>query len=464
MQFPIKSIFFKVLVSFLSIVFFTLIISTYIEYYNYASELPKLFTEIRTKTIAQHLSASYTRDNGWNNLNMEILRINNLESLNTIDEVSLRIIVRDQDNRTIYNSFLNLKDIKNIVLVEGKSQPVTDFKTSEQVGLVTVYISRDYLREHTKAYLRELLKSGMFKGLITALGALVLSILLSRRITRPLILLTDAVLNVKNREEGNRVSITSSDEIGRLSAVFNSMLMSLEVEKKMRKQLLSDISHEINTPLNAMRLEARGLSDGLVSKEEACRYIIGEIDSLRNIIYDLDWLAETDSGAYSLNKEDCDILKLVNDEIKRWTHKARASGNKLVVEVLQASFPLVSLDLIRINTVLSNLIDNAIKYSSQNGSIRVKVSSDNSQLIISVCDSGPAIEPGHRSLIFERFYRTGGSPGSEVPGRGLGLAIVKQIIELHEGRLWLECGEKQGNCFSFSLPLKTGEQDVQPVI
>ena len=124
MRISLKSIYFKVLASFLLIIFLTLTISTVIEYYTYASKLPVLFTEIRTKTIAQHLSSAYTRDNGWSNLNLEIQRISNLDSLNTLDEATLRIIVRDRDDRTIYNSFLNITRIENIELVEGKSQPV----------------------------------------------------------------------------------------------------------------------------------------------------------------------------------------------------------------------------------------------------------------------------------------------------------------------------------------------------
>ncbi|MBI9107012.1 MAG: HAMP domain-containing histidine kinase [Spirochaetales bacterium] len=454
MRFSIKSIYFQVLISFILIIFFTLAISTIIEYHTYSSQLPILFTEIRTKTIAQNLSSAYTRDNGWDNLDLEIQRISNLDSLNTLDESTQRIIVRDSDGKTIYNSFLNIIRIENIVLVEGESQFIIDFKTSKAVGIVTVYISQDYLLKHAHAYIIELLKSGIYKGLITAGIAFILSLLFSRRITRPVIRLTEAAQSIDVGGESNKISITSSDELGRLSSAFNSMITSLNSQRKLRKKLLTDVSHQINTPLNAIRLEARGLSDGLVSAEEASHFIIAEVDSLRNIIYDLDWLAETDSGVYTLNKVEYQLTRLIDEEVRRWVHKAEAQKLKLIITENSDKLPPVLIDVIRISTVIGNLIDNAMKYSTEGGQINIGCSLDNYQLIVSVCDDGPAIAPEHRSHIFERFYRIKKSDKPDIPGRGLGLSIVKQIVELHKGRIWLECGEEKGNCFFFSLPVK----------
>ena len=231
------------------------------------------------------------------------------------------------------------------------------------------------------------------------------------------------------------------------------MIASLKTQRDLRKQLLSDVSHEINTPLNAIRLEARGLSDGLVSAEVASHYIISEIDSLKNIVYDLDWLAETDSGIYALNKEAYQISKLITEEAKRWIPKAESRDLKLEVKENVEPLPAVRVDVVRISTVLGNLIDNAIKYSSAGGRIEINVLVNKSQLVISVCDNGPAIAPDHQSVIFERFYRAERSGRAEVPGRGLGLAIVKRIVELHKGRVWVECGKEYGNCFFFSLPV-----------
>jgi len=453
MRLSLKSIYLQVLLSFLFIIFSTLSISTVIDYYTYASQLPRLFTEIRTKTLAQHLSSTYTRDNGWENLGLEIQRLSNLESLNTLEDTSLRIIIRDRDGRTVYNSFSNITRIADNVLIEGESQPVINFKTAETVGIVTVYISQDYILEHAHSYVIDLLRSGILKGLFTAGIAFILSLLFSRRITQPLIQLTDSAQSIAEGGQSKQLSITSSNELGKLSNTFNNMLSSLKSQRELRKQLLSDVSHEINTPLNAIRLEARGLSDGLVSAEEASYHIINEVDALKNIVYDLDWLAETDSGAYILNTEEYKISRLITEEANRWSPKAEARNLKLRA-ACNNNLPSIRIDFVRISTVLGNLIDNAVKYSPSGSQITIGCTLKHSNLEISVCDDGPAIELEHQPHIFDRFYRGGGGDESGVPGRGLGLSIVKQIVELHNGSIHLECGKEKGNCFIFSLPVK----------
>ena len=316
MRFSLKSIYFQLLFSFLFIILATLTISTVFEYYTYTSHLPRVITEIRTKSIAQHLSSAYTRDKSWESLELEIQRLVNLDSLNTIDDASQRIVIRDNDGKTVYNSFTKITRIETLELIEGESQPILDFKTSETIGVVTIYISRAYVQGHAQKYVYVILQSGIYKALITAVIAFLMSIILSRHITRPVIKLTEAAQSIAEDRKSSRIRVTSSNELGRLSTAFNSMLSSLQAQKELRKQLLSNVSHEINTPLNAIRLEARGLSDGLVSSDEASFHIINEIDALKNVIYDLDWMAETDSGAVTVKKENYRISDLISEEIK----------------------------------------------------------------------------------------------------------------------------------------------------
>ena len=114
---------------------------------------------------------------------------------------------------------------------------------------------------------------------------------------------------------------------------------------------------------------------------------------------------------------------------------------------------MVEIDVIRISTVIGNLIDNAIKYSPENSRIKVNCILKQNKLIISVCDNGPAIPAEYRQDIFNRFYRVQSHDTKTSSGRGLGLSIVKQIIEMHAGEVGLECYEPSGNCFFFTLPV-----------
>ena len=113
----------------------------------------------------------------------------------------------------------------------------------------------------------------------------------SRKITAPVIKLTEAVQSVSEDGSSGRIDLRSFGEIEKLSAAFNSMIDALKFQRESRKKLIADVSHEINTPLTAIRLEAGGLRDGLVSLDEAALHIMHEVDALKNIIYDLDWLA-----------------------------------------------------------------------------------------------------------------------------------------------------------------------------
>ncbi len=453
MQLKLRSIYFQVLVYFLLIILSTLTISSLFDYYTYTSQLPRLFTEIRTKSIARHLSATYTRDAGWANLRPEVQRLINLESLNTLEDATLRIIIRDNNDKTLYNSFSNITRIENTELIEGESEQIIDFRTSETVGIVTIYISRDYIIEHSRVYILNLLKFGIYKGLITAAIAIFLSLLFSRRITRPVIKLTEAAQTITEKGSSIPVMPSSSDELGRLSRAFIQMLTSLQNQRESRKQLLSDVSHEINTPLNNIRLEARGLLDELVPSGEAALQIINEVDSLNNIVYDLDWLAETDSGEYKLNLERFPIDRLISEETARWIPQAAVRNHILAVGKLPDNLPSLNIDVIRISTVLGNLIKNAIKYSPDGSRITVGVKKNNSSIEISVCDEGQAINSDYREKIFDRFFRTGNSFENNEPGRGLGLSIAKKIAELHQGEIRLECGKDTGNCFIVMLPL-----------
>ncbi len=456
-----RSIYFRVLSAFLFIIVFALVLSTFIEMRLYASELPILFTEIRTKAAARQVSSVYTKNNGWAGMDMEIQRLSNLETLNISDNAIIRMVVRDSYHRTVFNSFSNILTLKDSILLEGESQPVINFSTGKAVGEVTLYIGRDYINEHLNDYTRNLLRSAVMKGLITGVLAVMISLIISKRITGPVIRLTAAARHISEGKNEIELKGFRDDEIGELNRTFSEMVVSLRNQRDSRRKLLTDISHEINTPLNAIRLESRALLDGLVSAHDAGRQIIAEIDSLKNVVYDLDWLAASDSGSYLLNKRAVDIQKLVREEVLRWNLKAETKGVKLKMAAGTDEIVQVYADPVKIGAVLANLISNALKYSPDNSSVYASVRLEKNSAIVCLCDNGPSIPIEVRDEIFKRnFRRPVTVNGNDAGGRGLGLSIAKEIVEMHEGKIWLESaapGEKSGNCFYFSLPAVSGK-------
>ncbi len=453
MRIFLKSIYFRVFSSFLLIIVFSLAVSSTIEYRLYASELPVLFTEIQSIAAARQISSIYTRNNSWKGMDMEIQRLSNLESLNTAEGAVIRMVVRDADERTVYNSFSNILNIEDNVLLEGESQPVINYTDSSKVGSVTLYIGEAYISAHVRDYTASLLKAAVYRGLITALLAALISLIISRRITGPVIRLTSAAVKISEGGSDIDTGSINDDEIGRLNRAFKKMVANLSSQRESRRSLLADISHEINTPLNAIKLEARALSDGLVSAGDAGAQIIAEVDSLQNVIYDLDLIAESDSGSYILKRETFDIADMIRDEAVRWQYKAEINNIRIEPDIEAGLAIIVFADSAKLGSVISNLIDNAVKYSPAGSRVKISVTENAGNINISVCDEGVPIPEEYRPLLFTRGFRV---PSLGVDrrkgGRGLGLAIAAEIARMHGGELILECGEDYGNCFRLTFP------------
>ncbi len=446
-----KTLFFRILYSFILIILLTVFLSTAIEYISTKEKLPILLTEVRTKNIAQILGANYTRDKSWDTLTEEIVWIEQ-ENTSRNNIPFMRIIIRDREGKTLYNSFTQLSLTRDSPLIEGGSVPILDFETGEIEGTVTAYIDKDYLNRETVDYIISLLNSRLLQGGITILIALLAASLLSRRITKPITALTAAAEVISIKEEAPLLPVESQDELGRMSESFNRMIRSLERQRDLRKRLIGDVSHEILTPLNLIRLEARGLLDGITLPDQGAPRIIDEIDHMKNLIHDLDWLAETDSGEYKLKREMLPLGSLITKEVENWTIKSTAEGKEVLLIDIPAKLPLFYVDPLRLSQALGNLIENALKYSCEKSMVKINCSLDKDNAVISVTNQGKGIAPADKPYLFERFYRADPARTPHKGGRGLGLAIVKQIMELHGGQVWFTSQTNGESTFFISLP------------
>ncbi|MBF9015150.1 MULTISPECIES: cell wall metabolism sensor histidine kinase WalK [unclassified Oceanispirochaeta] len=447
-----KSIFWRLLTAFIFIIIVSILISTSIEYMTSKSQLPHLLTEIRSQTIAQILSSSYTRDKGWENLQQEISRLEKDGYSESPVNISMRIVVKDISGNTLYNSFSNLVNLGKFSLIEGESVHILDLDKSEIIGTVTIYIRREFLKQETTRYLYSLIKPRIIQGLISIIILVFVAALMSRRIAVPIIALTRATQNISETGETSLIPVKTSDELGQMTYSFNQMILSLGAQKQLRENLIRDLSHEINTPLSVIRLEAKGLNNKLVSPEKASAQIIKEVDKLSNLVNDLDWLIESDSGLIKLDLETCSPGLLIQSEVERWQLKAEMESISLELSVLPPGLPEIRIDKVRMSQVLGNLIENGLKYSPAGSRLVVECYEENNDVVISVCDNGSGIAAEDIPLIFERFYRGEKSGEMNKEGRGLGLSIVKQIVEIHQGRVRVESVDREGSCFYIYLP------------
>ena len=365
----------------------------------------------------------------------------------------VRIVVVDGAGRTVHDNLSELRPGTPAPELGGERVAVTDGETGRRVGAVYVDVEREFLGTESHGLLRRILTTTALGGILVAAVALALSAWLSRRITAPVTRLTEAAGGIAQRGDSARLPVTSNDELGRMSTAFNRMVDALQTQRDLRRRLIDDLAHELNTPLSVIRLEAQGLRDGLQEPDQAADRVIGEVTLLRNLVRDLNWLAETDSGELRLNRESCSVSELLSAEVRRWQPQARMRRIGLSLRA-RPGLPDLELDRMRISQALGNLLHNALQHTGTGGRITVQADRDpGGQVAIAVSDDGAGIAAADLPHLFDRLYRADQSRSRRTGGAGLGLAIARAIVTAHGGTIRIDsAGPGQGTTVRLSLP------------
>jgi two-component system phosphate regulon sensor histidine kinase PhoR len=244
------------------------------------------------------------------------------------------------------------------------------------------------------------------------------------------------------------------DRTGGAVAVFHDITDLKRVEQ-MRKDFVANVSHELRTPLTSIKGYAETLcEEGIqnVPKADSFAHIIlKHANRLSALVQDLLSLTQLESQATLINRQEVDLRKILDAAVL--VVKPTAEANKLTIETeAVAEDTVVWADRDQIGQALLNLLDNAVKYTPEGGSISVSASDTGAEVHVTVEDTGIGIPREHLNRIFERFYRVDKNRSRELGGTGLGLSIVKHIIQSHGGRVWVQSEPEEGSAFSFSLP------------
>jgi signal transduction histidine kinase len=321
------------------------------------------------------------------------------------------------------------------------------------------------------------------RWLLSTAVALILSgavgLLLSGAITRPLRRLTAAAGAVARGEFDQQVPAGALDELGRLSRAFNDMTARLRAARQTQVDFVANVSHELRTPLTAIKGTVETLRAGAVDDREVrdrfLETVEDETDRLIRLVNDLLILSRADSEALHLQREPVDVGQLAQNTAAKLA--AQAGASDLVLQVKASpGMPLARADPDRIEQVLVNLLDNAIKYSRHGGTVSIHVdcgraldtfdggalssgppqpdrSRAESMARVQVIDQGIGVPAVDLPRIGERFYRADRARSRAEGGSGLGLAIAQALVEAHGGRLWLTSQEGHGTVVTFTLPL-----------
>jgi signal transduction histidine kinase len=285
---------------------------------------------------------------------------------------------------------------------------------------------------------------------------ILMSIWMSRSVTRPVSQLAQAAQAVGRHDLDYRVTTRGSQELQDLAHSFNRMAEDLERAELTRHNLMADIAHELRTPLSVLEGNLRAMLDGVHEKnEEEIALLSEQTHHLKRLVDDLRELSLAEEDQLSLNLQHVDLLQLVKDTVAHFEVLAKEHNLQLITQLDE---PLVhpSLDDHRMRQVLHNLLSNAIRYTPIGGSVTVlaRQLADNHTLVISVTDTGAGIAPEDLPHIFDRFYRTRGNLDANHAGTGLGLAIVKALVEAQAGSVSAHsAGKNMGSTFTIQFPM-----------
>ncbi len=411
------------------------------------SEFDVFINKQERDAIAAQLATYYSENNSWQGV----------EKTFSADGAQRTFAVVDQNQRVIVGGAgfrpdrrLPPNSMRNATPIEANGRTV-GFLVVGQNSLIRERLLNpelDFLSRITRAMV------------LAAVGATAVSLLigffLARTLTKPIQELTHATQAVAKGDLQQKVPIRSEDELGELAIAFNQMSDDLTQARVQRRQLTADIAHDLRTPLSLILGHSEALSDGILpATPEALHVIHDEAQRLNRLIEDLRTLSLAETGGLSMNNRPVAPKLLLERAALAHAHVAQQKSINIILQ-LTDRLPNVDADPDRIAQILDNFLQNALRYTPQNGQIELAAQVNGEQpdhIQFSVKDNGSGISEADLPHLFHRFYRAEKSRYRQEGGSGLGLAIAKSIVERVNGRIWVESTLGQGTTFFFTLPI-----------
>ena len=331
------------------------------------------------------------------------------------------------------------------------TSPIVESGGDKVLGVMLASVSTDNI-ETTKQMLYT--HGGVIIGIAMILLAM-FSVFLADRMVRPIHKITGAIENVTEGYSDDVLHVDTFTETRQLSEAFNKMLGRLKILDESREEFVSNVSHELKTPMTSMKV----LADSLLEQDnvpvemyqEFMQDIAKEIDRENQIITDLLSLVKMDRSGQTMNIQTMNINDLLEQILKR----LKPIAEKKNVEMVMESFRPVNaeIDETKFTLAVSNLVENAIKYNRENGWVHVSLNADHKYFYVKVEDSGIGIPEQDQAHIFERFSRVDKSHSREIGGTGLGLAIARNAVLVHRGSIKVYSNEGEGTTFTVRIPL-----------
>mgnify|MGYP000898504687 CR=1 FL=1 len=416
--------------------------------------------EERNKEVVSLINQQCKGDDIWNREVIEDIGIYALEN---------GLIVRVKDNKgkviwdaTVHNNGLCTQMLSH--MAENMKSRYKNFngeyventypllKENGMFGVVEIgYYGPFYFNDSDLDFINSLNKVLIGIGLLSLLLAVTFGTIIARRLSQPISRVIRATQIIAKGDYRDRIiEKSSTKEIGQMTAAINNLAETLEKQEALRKRMSLDVAHEFRTPIATLQSHLEAMIDGIwepdATRLKSCHE---EVLRIGRMVRDIEQLAKLEGSNLVLNKENVDLSELIRTIVHNFESDFKNKGVTLKVNSKKC---VISADRDKISQIVVNLLSNALKYTSEGGTVEVEVKGMDKDAAIIVRDNGSGIAEEDLPNIFERFYRADRSRNRKTGGSGIGLTIVKSLVDAHRGRIEVKSEPGKGSEFTVILP------------
>lgn len=413
--------------------------------------------EAEKASLVEAVESAYQSDNQWDT---DILSSLTQNSMHAMHSSGMLMRVVDEAGNEIYSQSNEMEDHMHMMseemmgVREGWTEERVDlYSQGEVIGSAVLSYPgfQGYTVEEAE-FIDDLTMLIITMGIFSIIVACIIAYLISRRLSDPI---AKTSLKTQKIAQGQieGAALTDSEEIRELYQLEQSvaaLAAQLAEQKRIRNQMISDLAHEVRTPLTTLQGNIEAMIDGVwEATPERLNSLNRQVIRLTHLIKMIDQLEDVEESNNELTLERFDIKEFLSMTLLAFEALAEEKNIRLELE---AEFGIIEADRNKLEQVMTNLLSNAIKFTSKGGRISVLSLQTSDEQIITVKDNGEGIPENKQKYIFERFYQVEPSRNSELQGQGLGLAVVKEIINAHHGTITVDSQEGKGTTFKIFLP------------
>ena len=422
--------------------------------------------------MADSLSQQYAENYSWSDETLGYVE----ETSDSMPEVGMRVM--SSDGVVLYDDSVGglvtepySGNSRVSIPAPEESEVVADITVTNESGKKTevgkvMYwsVSSDALLTQNDSAFRTSSYAAIITAATMAVGfACIIGVFVARALARPIKRITTTAAQIRNGDLTARTELTGTDEIGRLGEMFDEMAASLERDIQLEHRLTSDVAHELRTPLMALQATVEAMQDGVMpADEDTLATVAEEVRRLSRLVDAMLRLSRMENGKTPIHMRRSDVVALASDLVVVHTQLFQDNGIDLVFENNtghRSYMATIDPDLIR--EAMANLISNALRYTSDGGTVWVRVGRDRRNVLLSVQDTGMGIAKEDIPRVFSRFWRSDASRERVAGGLGVGLALTKEIVDRHNGTIWVDSQEGVGTTFTLRLPISHRREKQQ---